>query len=137
MAGFAATISSSSSLAPCCDRASTYALDIATVSLNIPPRAAVTTIRPALGGPSSTTFHSSGEKAAFVVISRSRPRRHGDPRSLPAAPGRVEEHGGTILTNAAGRGRPGTAPSCAATLGLAGTRHTGQLGLPPPKEGSA
>src|SRR5712692_2465148 len=34
----------------------------------IPPRAAVTTIMPALGGPSSTTFHSSGEKAAFDVI---------------------------------------------------------------------
>jgi hypothetical protein len=28
----------------------------------------VTTIIPALGGPSSTTFHSSGEKAALDVI---------------------------------------------------------------------
>jgi hypothetical protein len=28
----------------------------------------VTTIIPALGGPSSTTFHSSGEKADFEVI---------------------------------------------------------------------
>src|SRR5580692_12972957 len=37
----------------------------------IPPRAAVTTIMPALGGPSSTTFHSSGEKAAFAVIRNS------------------------------------------------------------------
>src|SRR5260370_20320751 len=39
----------------------------------IPPRAAVTTIMPALGGPSSTTFHSSGEKAAFAVIRSSFP----------------------------------------------------------------
>jgi hypothetical protein len=31
----------------------------------------VTTIMPALGGPSSTTFHSSGEKAAFAVIRNS------------------------------------------------------------------
>src|SRR5208282_1610429 len=44
---------------------------MATVSRNMPPRAAVTTIMPAVGGPSSTTFHSSGEKAAFVVMPRS------------------------------------------------------------------
>jgi hypothetical protein len=28
----------------------------------------VTTIVPAVGGPSRTVFHSSGEKAAFVVM---------------------------------------------------------------------
>src|SRR5260221_9789724 len=39
----------------------------------IPPWAAVATIMPALGGPSSTTFHCSGEKAAFVVIRYSCP----------------------------------------------------------------
>src|SRR5215470_387430 len=136
MAGFAATISSSSSLAPCCDRASTYALDIATVSLNIPPCAAVTTIMPALGGPSSTAFHSSGEKAAFVVISRSWLRRRGDPRRLPRR-ARVEEHSGMILTNAA---RPG--PPChrtelrCDTERAGGIRHTGQLGLPRRRKGA-
>src|SRR5215467_206765 len=41
------------------------------VSRNVPPCAAVTTIIPAVGGPSRTTFHSSGEKAAFVVMPRS------------------------------------------------------------------
>src|ERR1700757_1568256 len=47
------------------------------VSRNVPPRAAVTTIIPAVGGPSRTTFHSSGEKAAFVVMPRSYAHRHG------------------------------------------------------------
>src|SRR5215510_4104945 len=37
----------------------------------MPPCAAVITIRPAVGGPWSTTFHSSGEKASFVVMARS------------------------------------------------------------------
>src|SRR4029077_629299 len=46
------------------------------VSRNVPPRAAVTTIIPAAGGPSRTTFHSSGEKAAFVVMPRSYARLH-------------------------------------------------------------
>src|SRR5215471_3766695 len=35
---------------------------MATVSRHIPPCAAVITIIPAVGGPSSTTFHSSGER---------------------------------------------------------------------------
>ena len=39
-----------------------------------PPRCAVITIMPALGGPSSTSFHSSGVKSAFAVISSSAPR---------------------------------------------------------------
>src|SRR5712692_8384034 len=45
----------------------------------IPPWAAVATIMPALGGPSSTTSHCSGEKAAFVVIRYSCPHcwKHG------------------------------------------------------------
>src|SRR4249920_2881265 len=46
------------------------------VSRNVPPRAAVTTIIPAAGGPSRTTFHSSGEKAALVVMPRSYARLH-------------------------------------------------------------
>src|SRR4029077_6148602 len=101
----AETISSSSSLAPCWERASTYALDIATVSLNIPPCAAVTTIMPALGGPSSTTFHALGQRAPFVVISRSWLRCHGASHPLPRRAG-VDEHSSTILTNAAGPGPP-------------------------------
>src|SRR3982075_1450396 len=38
------------------------------VSRNVPPRCAVMTISPALGGPSSTTFHSSGGKSELPVI---------------------------------------------------------------------
>src|SRR3954469_8438815 len=72
--GLAATIWSRSSLWPCMPRASTYALDIARVSRNIPPRAAVTTIRPAVGGASSTDLHSSGVNAALVVIAAPRVR---------------------------------------------------------------
>src|SRR6266542_6265219 len=37
------------------------------VSRKVPPRCAVTTIIPALGGPSSTTCHSSGVRSAFAV----------------------------------------------------------------------
>src|SRR5437773_12144406 len=46
------------------------------VSRNVPPRAAVTTIIPAAGGPSRTSFHSSGEEAALVVMPRSYARLH-------------------------------------------------------------
>jgi hypothetical protein len=42
---------------------------MAMVSRNVPPWAAVSTIMPAVGGASSTTVHSPGEKAAFVVMS--------------------------------------------------------------------
>src|SRR6266480_2654599 len=41
------------------------------VSRKVPPRCAVTTIIPALGGPSSTTCHSWGVKSAFAVIATS------------------------------------------------------------------
>src|SRR5262249_57336327 len=37
----------------------------------MPRGAGVITIRPGVGGPWSTTFHSSGEKASFVVMARS------------------------------------------------------------------
>jgi protein Tex len=47
---------------------------MANVSRNIPPCAAVITIIPAVGGPSSTTFHSPGEKAALAVMSHSSAR---------------------------------------------------------------
>src|SRR5215469_3645384 len=60
---------------------------MANVSRNVPPCAAVITIRPAAGGPSSTTFHSSGEKEALFVMSRScAPGDAGHLKSL-AAPG--------------------------------------------------
>ena len=55
---------------------------MAMVSRNVPPWAAVMTIMPAAGGPSSTTFQSSGEKAAWFVISGSR---------VPGLPGHVED----------------------------------------------
>src|SRR6266516_3561554 len=45
---------------------------MAMVSRNVPPWAAVITIMPAVGGPSRTSVHSSGAKAAFVVMSCSR-----------------------------------------------------------------
>src|SRR5689334_3034613 len=66
------------------------------VSRNVPPRAAVTTIIPAVGGPSRTTFHSSGEKAALVVMPRSYAHLHGwDPYSIsPAAWGRTRRAAG-------------------------------------------
>src|SRR5215472_13511022 len=86
MRGFAAAISSRSSLSPCWARASAYAFDIAIVSRNIPPCAAVITISPAAGGPWSTTFHSSGEKAAFVVMAGSCARRAADQVKNLAAP---------------------------------------------------
>src|SRR6478736_8247943 len=38
------------------------------VSRNVPPRWAVTTIMPALGGASRMSCHSSAEKSDFVVI---------------------------------------------------------------------
>src|SRR5690348_16708789 len=41
---------------------------MATVSRIMPPCPAVITIMPAVGGPSRTTVHSSGVKAAFVVM---------------------------------------------------------------------
>jgi hypothetical protein len=41
---------------------------MAIVSRNVPPFWAVTTIKPALGGASSTSFHSSCVKSAFPVI---------------------------------------------------------------------
>src|SRR5690349_24945356 len=44
---------------------------MAMVSRNVPPWAAVSTIMPAAGGPSSTSSHSSGEKAALFVMSYS------------------------------------------------------------------
>jgi hypothetical protein len=50
----------------------------------------------------------------------------------------VEEHSGMILTNAARPGPPCHRTELRCDTGMAGeTRHTGQLGLPPPKEGSA
>src|SRR6266566_5295442 len=55
---------------------------MANVSRNVPPWAAVITIMPAVGGPSRTTFHSSSEKAACVVISGS---------CAPGVPGHVED----------------------------------------------
>src|SRR6266487_1789852 len=55
---------------------------MANVSRNVPPWAAVITIMPAVGGPSRTTCHSSGEKAACVVISGS---------CAPGVPGHVED----------------------------------------------
>src|SRR5205807_6111718 len=55
---------------------------MANVSRNVPPWAAVITIMPAVGGPSRTTFHSSGEKAACVVISGS---------CAPGVPGHAED----------------------------------------------
>src|SRR5580704_984033 len=64
---------------------------MATVSRIMPPRAAVTTIVPAAGGPASTTFHSSGENAAFAV------------RSCSCAAGRQT----TTLATSRGH-RPGT-----------------------------
>src|SRR6266704_2654279 len=76
------------------------------VSRNVPPRAAVTTIIPAVGGPSRTTFHSSGEKAALVVMPRSyahlhrcRPMQHLTGRLT----GRPPPKGG--VAGVAGRGR--------------------------------
>src|ERR1700761_2196660 len=71
MRGFSATISSRSSLSPCCARASAEAFDIAIVSRNIPPCDAVMTSKPAVGGPSSTSCHSLGENAALVVMALS------------------------------------------------------------------
>src|SRR5215472_4378553 len=59
---------------------------MANVSRNVPPCAAVITIRPAAGGPSSTTFHSSGEKEALFVMSRScapRDAGHDKNRAVP------------------------------------------------------
>src|SRR5438128_12433492 len=44
----------------------------------VPPRCAVTTIIPALGGPSSTTCHSWGVKSAFAVIATSSWIQSGD-----------------------------------------------------------
>src|ERR1700745_2564149 len=62
---------------------------MAIVSRNVPPCAAVVTIRPASGGPSSTTSHSSGEKAALVVMTCScAPRGCGHVKNL-ATPGRA------------------------------------------------
>src|SRR6516225_317825 len=56
---------------------------MANVSRNVPPCAAVITIRPAAGGPSSTTVHSSGEKAALVVMACScAPRDAGHVKNL-------------------------------------------------------
>src|SRR3979411_2604624 len=68
MCGFAETISSSSSLAPWLAPASVSAFAIESVSRKVPPRCAVITIRPALGGPSRTTCHSSGVKSELPVI---------------------------------------------------------------------
>src|SRR5690348_6388809 len=41
---------------------------MAMVSRNVPPRWAVTTMMPALGGASRMSCHSSAEKSDFVVI---------------------------------------------------------------------
>src|ERR1700722_1535946 len=61
---------------------------MATVSRIMPPRAAVTTIVPAAGGPASTTFHSSGENAAFAVMSCSFAAGEANPHPshLPGSP---------------------------------------------------
>src|ERR1700733_5881608 len=53
---------------------------MAQVSRSIPPFAAVMTSSPALGGPSSTCFHSSSEKSAFFVIPHSSARVGGRQR---------------------------------------------------------
>src|ERR1700760_2701780 len=67
---------------------------MANVSRNVPPCAAVITIRPAAGGPSRTTFHSSGEKAALVVMACScAPGDAGHLKSL-AGPGRAPHPAG-------------------------------------------
>jgi hypothetical protein len=68
ISGFVEAISSSSSLSPCCLRASPYAFAIEKLSRKVPPRCAVITIMPALGGPFRTTSHSSGLKSALPVI---------------------------------------------------------------------
>src|SRR5690348_1283455 len=66
------------------------------VSRNVPPWAAVITIMPAVGGPSRTVVHSSGAKAAFVVMSSScvpqgfRLRRECRARCRCASPARGE-----------------------------------------------
>src|SRR5436305_11228244 len=45
------------------------------LSRKVPPRCAVTTIIPALGGPSSTVFHSSSVKSPLPVIFAFAPSR--------------------------------------------------------------
>src|SRR5262245_41598021 len=65
--GLAVTISSSSWDSPCCSRASVYALAIEKLSRIDPPRSDAITNSPALGGASSTCFHSSSLKSALPV----------------------------------------------------------------------
>jgi hypothetical protein len=60
---------------------------MAIVSRKEPPRWAVTTIIPALGGASRINFHSSAEKSAFDVITVSdRPNRELCPFARTVAP---------------------------------------------------
>ncbi len=65
---------------------------MAMVSRNMPPRAAMITIIPAEGGPSSTTVHSSGVKADLSVIhlmmTAMAPGRRPPPGHLPPSGGR-------------------------------------------------
>src|SRR5690348_4107630 len=56
---------------------------MAIVSRNIPPCPAITTIMPALGGPSSTDVHSSAVKAALVVMPPGSRPRSGRASSAP------------------------------------------------------
>src|SRR4051794_31070154 len=71
-------MSSSSSLDPCCCRASAYALARANVSRKLPPCSAVRTSMPARGGASSSACHSSSVNALFPVI---RSSFRADPRT--------------------------------------------------------
>src|SRR6185437_12000398 len=103
---------------------SAYALDIANVSRHIPPRAAVTTIMPAVGGPSSTVRHSSGVKASRVVIDA--PPRQARLRTPPGGsiirgeryPVRTVRRSGAAAVPRASRGPRGRArsPPAAALL---------------------
>src|SRR5260221_12310862 len=85
----------------------------------IPPWAAVATIMPALGGPSSTTSHCSGEKAAFVVLRYSCP--HCEKYGLLAGRG-----GGTHEREVPPGARPTPAPVSHQFVGRRRPRALGQ-----------
>src|ERR1700749_1002674 len=91
---------------------------MANVSRNVPPCAAVITIRPAAGGPSSTTFHSSGEKAALVVMACS--CAAGD-----AATSRIPQFPGRALHPAGVRPESGSLPAPIVGLAVALDAHVG------------
>ena len=77
------TISSSSSLRRASLRASVYDFAIENVSRNVPPRCAVITIMPAVGGPWTMRCHSSVVKSALPVMCVSSRRQFSIVTSVP------------------------------------------------------